>query len=125
MAKKKSDASLDTVNENGRRTGGDRRKVSALSVGQVDRRKAKRRRQIDPTTCEREYNEQEIEFMHALDEYKRISGRMFPTCSEILEVFLGLGYRKVAPATQGYQFNQATHGMPADGLELEFETQTN
>jgi hypothetical protein len=37
----------------------------------------------------------EIEFMHALDEYKRSSGRMFPTCSEILEVLMKLGYRKV------------------------------
>ena len=33
--------------------------------------------------------------MQAMDEYKRASGRMFPTCSEILEVILKLGYRKV------------------------------
>ncbi len=56
------------------------------------RRKQQRRRQIDPTTCEREYTDQEIQFMHALDNYKRTSGRMFPTCSEILEVIRGLGY---------------------------------
>ncbi|MDR1383348.1 MAG: hypothetical protein LBJ67_05825 [Planctomycetaceae bacterium] len=58
------------------------------------RTKAQRRRQIDPTTCERDYSPEEIEFMNALDEYKRNSGRMFPTCSEILEVFRGLGYIK-------------------------------
>ena len=56
--------------------------------------KVNRRRQIDPTTCERDYSPEEVEFMGALDDYKRRSGRMFPTCSEILEVFIGLGYEK-------------------------------
>jgi hypothetical protein len=54
-----------------------------------------RRRQIDPTTCERDYTPEEIEFMAALDEYKRRNGRMFPTCSEVLEVLKSLGYAKV------------------------------
>ena len=53
--------------------------------------------QIDPTTCERDYSADEIEFMHALDEYKRANGRMFPTCSEILEVIRGLGYERIVP----------------------------
>lgn len=53
-----------------------------------------RRRMIDPTTCEREYAADEMEFMQALDHYKRTSGRMFPTCSEILEVVKSLGYRR-------------------------------
>ncbi|MDO5552506.1 MAG: hypothetical protein Q4G68_01975 [Planctomycetia bacterium] len=60
----------------------------------VESEKVPRRRQIDPTTCERDYTDAEIEFMNALDQYKRSSGRMFPTCSEILEVLLSLGYRK-------------------------------
>ena len=60
-----------------------------------DRRKVQRRRQIDPTTCERDYSNDEIEFMQALDQYKRDNGRMFPTCSEILEVIRGLGYRRL------------------------------
>jgi hypothetical protein len=53
-----------------------------------------RRRMIDPTTCEREYQPEELAFMQALDHYKRTSGRMFPTCSEILEVVKSLGYRR-------------------------------
>jgi hypothetical protein len=61
------------------------------------RQKVNRRRQIDPTTCERDYSEQEVEFMNALDDYKRKSGRMFPTCSEVLEVIRSLGYVKAAP----------------------------
>ncbi len=53
-----------------------------------------RRRRVDPTTCERDYAEAELEFMHAMQEYKRTSGRMFPTWSEVLEVLKGLGYEK-------------------------------
>jgi hypothetical protein len=54
-----------------------------------------RRRMIDPTTCERDYLPEEIEFMQALERYKRSSGRMFPTCSEVLEVLRSLGYQRV------------------------------
>ena len=59
------------------------------------RRKQQRRRQIDPTTCERDYSNDEIAFMQAIDDYKRRSGRMFPTCSEILEVIRDMGYVRV------------------------------
>lgn len=58
------------------------------------REKVNRRRQIDPTTCERDYSADEVEFMNALNDYKRKSGRMFPTCSEMLEVVRALGYSK-------------------------------
>ena len=61
-----------------------------------DRRRQDRRRQIDPTTCERDYSGCEVEFMRAMDDYKRKSGRPFPTWSEVLEVLMSLGYRKVA-----------------------------
>ena len=65
---------------------------------QLERRtKVNRRRQIDPTTCEREYTDDELQFMQAMETYKRTSGRMFPTCSEVLEVLRDLGYSK-APA---------------------------
>jgi len=81
-----------------RRSGTDRRQQNIpvpVERRQLERRaKVPRRRQIDPTTCERDYTPEEIEFMRALDEYKRASGRMFPTCSEILEVLKKLGYEK-------------------------------
>lgn len=82
--------SLELLNETGRR----KQNIKPP----VERRK--RRRQIDPTTCERDYSGGEIEFMQAMDDYKRQSGRMFPTCSEILEVLMKLGYRKVAEASE-------------------------
>lgn len=89
----KSSVAPEQLNETGLRKTPDRRNEPASVEG--ERRKTPRRRQIDPTTCEREYSDAEIEFMHALDDYKQSSGRMFPTCSEILEVLAGLGYRKV------------------------------
>jgi hypothetical protein len=88
----------------------DRRRAAATTEAAADaagralapapklerRKKVNRRRQIDPTTCERDYTDDEVEFMNAIDDYKRKSGRMFPTCSEVLEVVRGLGYQKVA-----------------------------
>jgi hypothetical protein len=53
-----------------------------------------RRRNVDPTTTDREYSLDEMEFLQAMQEYKRRSGRMFPTWSEVLEVLRSLGYRK-------------------------------
>lgn len=53
-----------------------------------------RRRLIDPTTCERDYSADEVEFMQALEHYKQTSGRMFPTCSEVLQVLRSLGYSR-------------------------------
>jgi hypothetical protein len=92
-----------------RRDSGERRKIqnerrgpaaaavaSERRVVGERREKVNRRRQIDPTTCERDYTDAEVEFMHALDQYKRSSGRMFPTCSEVLEVLRGLGYEKLS-----------------------------
>lgn len=70
--------------------------TDAPPVALERRQKVQRRRQIDPTTCERDYSVEEVEFMNAMDEYKRKSGRMFPTCSEVLEVVRGLGYVKLS-----------------------------
>ncbi|MFM7244475.1 MAG: hypothetical protein ACKO40_09940 [Planctomycetaceae bacterium] len=70
----------------------------ANTASTIDRSASRhaRRRMIDPTTCERDYGPEELEFMQALDRYKRTSGRMFPTCSEVLEVLRSLGYERVA-----------------------------
>ena len=79
---------VDRRESRNRRLGADRRSHSAAVVverrGMERRVKVNRRRQIDPTTCERDYTSDEIEFMSAIEQYKRQSGRMFPTCSEVL-----------------------------------------
>jgi hypothetical protein len=74
--------------------------VKAMIAAEKKKAKVQRRRQIDPTTCERDYSADEVEFMGALENYKRANGRMFPTCSEILEVIRGLGYTKSVTAAQ-------------------------
>src|SRR5438552_18510423 len=104
----RSDEAHDTVNE---RRPADRRKRNIPVVR--DRRgkhaadesddglrvRPERRRMVDPTTCEREYTEDEIMFMKAMDQYKRDNRRPFPTWSEVLEVLRALGYRKIAEPT--------------------------
>jgi hypothetical protein len=97
---KKTDESVIIEQRKNRTRCGTASRRAANAAAVVERRrgarreKVSRRRQIDPTTCERDYTDAEIEFMHALDQYKRTSGRMFPTCSEVLEVLRNLGYEK-------------------------------
>src|SRR5215472_11208909 len=95
---------LVTDRRAGDRRGSDRRKRSIpVAVerrsGGERRQQGERRRQVDPTTCERDYTDDEIEFMKAMDQYKRANRRPFPTWSEVLEVIRALGYRKVAEPT--------------------------
>jgi hypothetical protein len=98
-AKDKKEVELDRRgNKSDDRRDSDRRSESKAVGAErraTVRRKVQRRRQIDPTTCERDYSNEEIEFMQAMDAYKRANGRMFPTCSEILEVIRELGYQRV------------------------------
>ncbi len=74
----------------------DRRRAANAAA---KRAASERRRLIDPTTCERDYTDDESEFMKAMDRYKRENRRPFPTWSEVLEVLRALGYRKVAEPT--------------------------
>ncbi len=77
----------------------DQRASAQASRAAQARSRSGRRHGVDPTTCERQYSNPEIEFMMAMEDYKRRSGRLFPTWSEVLEVVVGLGYSKeVAPA---------------------------
>lgn len=103
--------SLHDATQNGRDTdGADRRERRKRNIPvAVERRQAnsaekrrtsERRRQIDPTTCERDYSDEEIAFMKAMDQYKRDNRRPFPTWSEVLEVLRALGYRLVAEPTK-------------------------
>ncbi len=103
----------------------DRRRNEEAAPAPVLERRAKvqRRRQIDPTTCERDYSIEEVEFMNAMDEYKRKNGRMFPTCSEVLEVIRGLGYVRISPAGRAMLAAEGEiMGEGAMSQEEEFET---
>ncbi len=121
MTKTKKNEVVTNRREGKERRGDDRRKCTAqvaVERRQGERRKVQRRRQIDPTTCERDYTDDEIEFMQALDAYKRTSGRMFPTCSEILEVIRDMGYVRTMPeaaaSVNQEMVNQATDSEGTD-----------
>ena len=115
---KKTEVLLDRRAAKDRRKSADRRNDNvpvAVERRKAERRKVPRRRQIDPTTCERDYSQDELEFMHALDAYKRANGRMFPTCSEILEVIRSMGYVRMP----------AENPSPASSTETTIESPPN
>jgi hypothetical protein len=88
-----------------RRTGRDRRNdggtaaVDPASPGTnlapgERRQKKDRRRRIDPTTFDKQYTDDEMEFMNAMQRFKEQSGRAFPTHGEVIAVAARLGYRR-------------------------------
>lgn len=64
------------------------------------RPRAERRRRIDPTTFEKQYTPDELEFMTAMQRFKVQTGKTFPSHGEVLAVARSLGYRRrpAAPA---------------------------
>ena len=58
----------------------------------------KRREESRRQAQEGEMTGDVLEFVMAMDHYKRANNRPFPTWSEVFEVFRSLGYRKAAPA---------------------------
>ena len=87
-----------------RRGGADRRRPPrpaeadptspAAQEGTERRRKKERRRRIDPTTFEKQYTDDEMEFMNAMQRFKELSGKTFPTHGDVLKVAVALGYRR-------------------------------
>ena len=41
-------------------------------------------------------SDEQFDFLMAIDHYKRVNDRPFPTWTEVLEVIKAIGYRKVA-----------------------------
>ena len=62
--------------------------------------------------------EDEREFLNAMEQYKRRSGRLFPTWSEILEVLRSLGYEKRIWRPVG-KWATIPPGSIEDGIEAE------
>lgn len=89
-----------------RRTGRERRdrdaagepKPTVVPAGERRQRKERRRR-VDPTTFEKQYTDDEIEFMNAVQRFKVQTGRPFPSHREVLRIADSLGYRKSVPST--------------------------
>lgn len=83
----------------GEYVGPERRKnVVDRRSGLERRRGPGRRRSVSRRVAEEgELSEEQFEFVMAIDEYKRVNRRPFPSWTEVLEVIKYLGYRKVAP----------------------------
>ncbi len=76
-----------------RRCGYERRAETGLER----RRGPGRRRSDDRRSAEEgEMNTEQFEFVMAIETYKKVNHRLYPTWTEILEVLNQLGYRKVA-----------------------------
>jgi hypothetical protein len=97
-----------------RRFGDDRR-------SSLDRRRGPGRRRTDYRRAAEEghMTEEQLDFLKAVDEYKRVNDRAFPTLTELLDLVLFLGYRKVAPEgefklTKGRQTPLRGGQEPAD-----------
>ena len=63
-------------------------------VARERRARKERRRRIDPTTFEKQYTDDEMEFMTAMQRFKVQSGKPFPNHAEVLTVARSLGYRR-------------------------------
>ena len=42
-------------------------------------------------------NDEQLDFLRAVDEYKRVNNKPYPTLTEVLDLLMYLGYRRVAP----------------------------
>ncbi|HUO10556.1 MAG TPA: hypothetical protein VM008_19795 [Phycisphaerae bacterium] len=84
-----------------RRTGLDRRVLDIGSPTGLERRRGPGRRRSDDRRSaeEGEMTDEQFEFVMAIDTYKRLNKRPFPSWTEVLEVVKQLGYRKVAASS--------------------------
>jgi hypothetical protein len=75
-----------------RRSGVDRRDDTGL-----ERRRGPGRRRSDDRKAaeEGEMTAEQFEFVMAIETYKKVNKRLYPTWTEVLEVIRQLGYRKV------------------------------
>ncbi len=85
-----------------RRDEPDRRRSAVNRRSGMDRRRGpgRRRGEVRKAAEEGEITGELLEFIMALDEYKRINDRPFPSWSEVFEIIQYLGYRKVAPPAE-------------------------
>jgi len=77
---------------------GDDRRTDQERRSSWDRRRGPGRRRTDDrrTAEEGEMSDEQFEYIKAIEEYKRVNKRPFPSYTEILEILKALGYRKTA-----------------------------
>lgn len=95
-----------------RRSGLDRRKHAKSESGytgperragetglELNRGPGRRRSDLRRSAEEGEMTSEQFEFIKAVETYKKVNKKMYPTWTEILDVLNQLGYRKVEPRT--------------------------
>lgn len=65
-------------------------------------------------TANDDFTPDEVEFMMAMDKYKREKRRPYPTWHEVLAVLKSLGYRKVPPCSSNASPKSSTTETCAD-----------
>lgn len=80
-------------------TGPERRTESDRRDTGLERRRGPGRRRSDDRKAaeEGEMTAEQFEFVMAIEMYKKVNKRLYPTWTEVLEVISQLGYRKVLP----------------------------
>ena len=84
-----------------RRSGIDRRDLeSSEGDTNLERRRGPGRRRTDflRSAEEGEMTTEQFLFLQAIDAFKRVNGKTFPTWTDVLEVVRKLGYRKTMPS---------------------------
>ena len=79
----------------------ERREVVDRRLGLDRRRGPGKRRSDDRRSAEEgEMTDEQFEFLMAVEEYKRVNARPFPSWTEVLDIIHAMGYRKVADPGQ-------------------------
>jgi len=77
----------------------------------LDRRRGPGRRRSDDRKAaeEGQMTDEQFTFLMAIDQYKKLNNKPFPTWTEVLEVIKALGYRKVAEPCSFDQLQNHEH----------------
>ena len=82
----------------------------------LDRRRGPGHRRTEERRAaeEGEMTDEQFDFLMAMDQYKRVNQRPFPTWTEVLEVIKALGYRKVAEPQSLKSFKKESEPEPVE-----------
>jgi hypothetical protein len=99
-----------------RRLGVDRRDLQDASETNLERRRGPGRRRTDFLRAaeEGEMTAEQFLFIQAIDAFKRVNGKTFPTWTDVLEVVRKLGYRKTMPTELNLSADCKDWTEPAD-----------
>ena len=99
-----------------RRSGVDRRDLQEASETNLERRRGPGRRRTDFLRAaeEGEMSAEQFLFIQAIDAFKRVNGKTFPTWTDVLEVVRKLGYRKTMPTELNLSSDCKDWTEPAD-----------